>query len=367
MTQEIEPLPDLPVVVFKGQSAYSAMRTIADELAKGFGSDTITIDLMSGNEALQVLRDLPGVKLAVGFNGMGMDLKVDERFPLWERFNIPYVAYLVDHPIWQTRRLHAMSYSTSLITVPNRSHLPFTAKHLMPNNTCAFLPQAGMPCDRDIAMKSWEERDIDVLFLGSYYELPSLDRYSEAMVKRLSSNRAGCYHDLLEDVFRQEDVWLGPLPALSCMREAQIYLRAKERQATCGALMKLRLEDNGYNVLLHGTEQPDGEVNYAVALKLMERAKIVVSHSPLAYEGAHERVFDAALRGCCIFSSPSLYLDEIGLHYAPVTPMFEEKLYDNLLQTLHDGAKLDQEHNYDLVNGAHTWEHRAKQLARGIL
>lgn len=133
------------VVLFKGQSQYDVLRIFIDQLGKGFkeqNKEVVIVDLLA-NDVLQQLQNAfqKPCDFVFAFNAMGIELQVNNR-SLYDVMNVPFIASLVDDPVYHLSRLE-QPVENMLITCVDRAHMNFINSYYGGQRTCVFLPHGG--------------------------------------------------------------------------------------------------------------------------------------------------------------------------------------------------------------------------------
>lgn len=131
----------------------------------------------SAKEFMEFLKG--GIDFTLIFNNIGLFIKDDLGNNLWDRFSVPCVNFLFDHPFYYQDTLRDAS-ENAIFTCIDRNHVKYI-KRFYPNiKKCFYMPLAGellTPFSVGITdlqkqllsqdVSDWSTRPIDVLYVGS--------------------------------------------------------------------------------------------------------------------------------------------------------------------------------------------------------
>ncbi len=370
---------------------YDSLRAFAQQMAEGFhemGWQVLQVD--AGNT--EVMRNAiyafagKGDTSALFFNQIGMALPIEGGKIIWNELDIDCYNYIVDHPM----------YYHIAITYPVR-HLTFVCvdeyhqrfiKRFYPGGVqSVFLPLAGVCSHGETA--PFEERSMDVLFMGGYTKDKGLKEHLAGLGKGLRQIWLECRMLLYERTYMTLEQGIE-----YCMKKRGLileeddlrdtvrlfadldgvlrdYVRAKVIKTLADAGVKVHIYGGGdwdkiecrqENLVLHG------RVPFDETIPLAADARIVLNVMPWFKAGAHDRIYTAMLNGGVCLTDSSEYLDRT------LTDGKEALLYSlDSLEDLPGKVKYYLAHPKELARIAHrgylyakdtqTWQCRARQLA----
>ncbi len=282
------------------------------------GCETMVFDPSDYNKSSQALFSFAekGIDAAYFFNNVGLLQTLGDGRNLWETLSIPCYDFLVDHPMYYADSLDYAPAGTTLLCA-DKSHTDYVRRFYPRVESAVFLPTGG--CDVISGAKSWSERDIDVLFIGSYkynsaYVENSLDHYiRDYLTKHTGST------------FEQAVEHCQPCDNDETLKTLIEHHRFTETNLTSTyrkKLMELLLEA-GITVHVYGngweqtglTSYPNFRlhppVSFEEGIHLMTRSKILLNHMAWFKHGSGERIFNAMAQGTVCATDSSKYLDNI--------------------------------------------------------
>lgn len=333
------------------------------------------------------LKDNKAVVLT--FNNIGFDLGQEDG-NLWEKFDIPFVDILLDHPF----HFHSMISKlpkTTLLYVVDKNHKLYIKKYYPNIEKIEFLPHAGAA----ISIKSLSEmdRDIDILYAGNLSKalvenlIPDFEQFEridgiyffEKVLNGLINNPCRTTEDVIEEVllteygeFSKEEI----LYYINAFRFLDGFAVSYFRELSVRVLV-----ENGFkvNVLGLGWDECEwannnlitmGRVDANTVPSHMKRSKIVLNTLTWFKAGAHDRIFNGQLAGACVLTDGSAYLNEIfkddEVAFFSLKEMME-------LPSIVDRLLSDNEYRKHIANKGmvastnyHTWEHRVGSILEDL-
>lgn len=405
------------VILIKG--AIETLEYFSLQLAEYFlaaGREVFLWDMLRPSasiDAFEALED-PSESVLVTFNfiGLGQEGQFARGLSnIWDENEISKICIMVDSPVYYYRQLSSGMKNLKLVCI-DRYHGEFVEKMYPEYGKVDFMPLGGNRPVSSIFAKpgilgreslayfgrkniecfdEWKKRDIDVLFIGNYVPIESLEpalsgvgsEYREFLMDiadQLIANPAMPLERVLMERLSEEfpdcskDEYL---QACYKMVFIDLYVRSVYR-----AGIVTGLADRGIKVFCTGKDwdaavcaHPENiistgnSVTSIECLEALSRAKISINMMPWFKAGAHDRVFSSMLAGCCVVSDSSEYLDEVitpgtdYVKYELTTPELSAKEAADRVEELlaeksraHDIAR----HSLDIAVRAHTWEERAK-------
>lgn len=324
------------IILFKG--IYDTLDLFSDQLAVAFaewGCDIFTYDAKGQEKSkvalLSMLVEKKGNAAVVTFNNMGYNLEQDG-VNVWEKFDVPYINILMDHPFHFERPLKDAP-DTAIVLCTDRNHVKYIRRFCKNIHRTDFLPHAGVELGRK--HKPLKERKIDVLYAGA------LPIFTVAkMIPNLDEMYGLDLRDMMQEVLRElvqhpdkttEQAIEEYVQAKSCaesgfsdeeLRNLIIHMRFIDSYATSFFREQAvrSLVENGIDVTAYGvgwdqcewSSNPHlkygGKVLAPDILPLMNDSKIVLNTMTWFKAGAHDRIFNGMLAGAAVVTDDSTYL-----------------------------------------------------------
>jgi hypothetical protein len=299
------------------------MNRFAEKLGEGFaslGHEIEFVDLLAADKNKQLLIDALARQpnMVVGFNGMGAELKTVDKKSVYEISGSEYLAILLDHPAFHTRRT-AFAPAGAIAGVCDLSHMDYL-QEVWPQHPIFFAPHGGIQ-DEDYKNT---DRPIDILFCGT-----GLDPNNE---RRQWQSFPASYHSMLTEAYEgfmeSPQAWDSLL--LNAAQKRHLYLprhlmaamivqlemvmRAEYRSLVLKkfdeAGLKVTIMGNGWEHAKFKHHELHKSIEYYDMLKLLCKSKTSLNISPQFFTGTHERVFHSMLNGCVAVTSESRYYIE---------------------------------------------------------
>lgn len=338
----------------------------------------------------------PAVTAAVSFNFQGCsgeEYFIDGKgIHLFDDRKIPLVNIVVDHPFYYHKFLPFLPKDYMQVSI-DREHEAYLRRYFPAIRRGPFLPLAGTSLWEENELPSWEERPLDIVFVGNYtppaqYE-PVLTRHGE----EYAAFYYGIIRDFIEHPHLGMDVGIrrhllaevedidenGVRDTMPNMIMIDLYVRHYFRGKVVGMLADAGLQIHcfgaGWEHLV--CRHPEniiqgGSLDSQGCLEQLSRAKISLNVMPWFKDGAHDRVFNSMLNGTVCFTDWSQYLTEI-LEDGQDVAFYEldrlEELPDRVRSILANRplwGKM-QRQGYETAREAHTWGHRARRLHEEVL
>lgn len=268
--------------------------------------------------------------VVVMFNNRGFTASFDGKSLYWATKNVKLINILVDHPFY---------YTDMLLMAPKNMRLGLVDRHFVSMLT-SWLPSIGKNSfffphggtDLGLSIIPFEERPIDVLYVGSRYSnevsCPPLDFLPD------NGNRFYDYawEAYYEDPYVEEDGIVERYLADSST-DASVSQKIMMTVCLLKSLkfqvmheMKTRLVEaltsSGIHMTIHGNGWEDLAEKYPDRITIGEwldsegcireigRSKITLNMMPFFRDGDHERIYNAILSGSVMVSNRSRYLEE---------------------------------------------------------
>ena len=298
-----------------------------------------------------------------------------------EAFNMPLVAYLVDHPAFHLSHLLRVP-ENAVVTVVDEGHLAFLEQAGLPCRTRIFCPHGGPEAIPEPLPAS--RRGIDLLFVGNVADPGPVP----AWLEQAAAGRAdlkpvlaealeavlgeGCDPWLaLADGFERHRLEASPLTVAKYVPALDAYARTTRRFEVLRAIRRHRVTILGN---ISGTRDLDhhevrGVASFARACSLMAETKLLIN-SPTFPRGGHERVFYGLSRGAVIAVEAGTFLRqdyESGLGMIPI-PGNAADFDDTLAELSARPERLDELRARGLASYGerHSWRERAGRILRAL-
>lgn len=363
-----------------------------------------------------------GIDFVLLFNNVGSALKDDQNRNFWEQLNVTCINYLFDHPLYYYQQMESMPRN-AVVTCVDRNHVTYIRRHHRKIGRAVFFPLGAEYVPQEMQIP-WEERPIDVLYVGSLkdtqdieeslmsrmigeyllghtsltYEAAaeycldvSLDILKKhgidiAVIKDLHDLElsAGEYETQIRDLLNEEPQYGGGKKSdaysilLSDLLQKYRYIDMKVN-AHFRKAMIVTLVNAGIDVHVYGNgwtipeleDQPHfhycGVISQTECIRKMQESKIVLNSMPWFKDGAHDRIFNAMLcHSVCVTDSSRYLMEQFTDQKELVWYSLEEmdRLPKIVRGLLDDPKKAGEiaENGYQSAILSHSWENRAMEL-----
>lgn len=379
------------ILLFKGTSQYDVLRDFIDDLYQGFkvsGYRPVIIDFVDSTAVKQLEQALEQpVFFALGMNGVGMELKAGGS-SLYDAYNFPYFAFLVDHPYYHYERLQ-IPVNNLIVSCVDQTHAAYLREYHSRTFSRVFVPHGG---SINAERLSWSDRSYDLVFAGTYADPDDFRQQWLGFDKHLSellddTAESAMYDNTrpLMDVMQEKlaDKGLGENPVYlrklaGLLSAVDSYVRHRRRQELIAAVSRhneIRLFGNGWERHPTAVKQGKAVVHPSISFQkvhsLVAQSKIVLSSLPYFIHGGHERIFTSMLGGAIALTDGNAYLNrhfKAGEEIATYDLREMDKLgghIAHLLENSDDSARMAEAGRQAVLNG-HTWTHRAQAIAEAV-
>ena len=186
------------VMLFNGFSQYDLLRGFIADIVVSFeslGYRTIVVDLASDTWQDPFVSAISHNRVALYFslNGMGNDITLGgTRF---DEFNpAPLFNFYVDHPAIHIDRIDCHS-GNLIVSCVDGAHVDFLESFVTTGKdfTTCFIPHGGSLSDGEVSRKPIADRNIDILFAGSYSDPDTIrQKWSSSSLGSLLDTVAEC-------------------------------------------------------------------------------------------------------------------------------------------------------------------------------
>ena len=373
----------------------------SEQMGKAFeklGYDVFYFDQCAHYDSLSRLLWFaePRVTAAVSFNFdgcSGEDYLIDSKWiNFFEAREIPIFNIVVDHPFYYHKFLPYLPKDYTQISI-DRDHEAYLKRFFPWMKRGPFLPLAGTSLWTKETLPTWEDRPIDIVFVGNYTPPSDFDH----VIDRVNEEYSRFYRDIIQDFIDHPHLGMHQGIIKHMMEEVEdidedglrdtmpnmIMIDLYVRHYFRGEVVK-KLVDAGLKVHCFGAgwdrlecghpENIEGgrSLNSRECLQQISKAKISLNVMPWFKDGAHDRVFNSMLNGAISVTDPSNYMTEIledgeDVIYYDLSEL--SALPDKIRMILGDRDRWQQmqQRAYDTAAKAHTWAHRAERIHKEIL
>lgn len=381
------------VVLFNGQSQYDVLRYFIFDLSRSFeklGLEVTIIDLLGPSwvDKLEQTIKEKNISFFLSMNGMGINLKIGNK-SLFDHLNIPYFLFMVDHPMYHLNRLLNNNINNIIISCVDRNHIKFLNKYISGDYTKTFIPHGATTIESfSLEQKKIKDRDIDLLFTGTYKDPDSLREhwvtqpkyifklYDEIMERAIYEPNKSLF-EVAEEVCENkgiDHVYLHRPLFWQLLLYVDEYIRHKIRKEFINFLSKQPLSIEVYG---NGWEKLNREyenikfgrpLNFSEVLIKMNNSKIVGHVCPSFIDGGHERMFTAMLHGAVSFVDTNRYIESNFEEGKDILTYSLNNYNNNLLDLLDRTNELQKIANRgnELVRSSHMWLNRAKKILETV-
>lgn len=300
---------------------------------------------------------------------------------LCDLINTPHLCLLVDHPFLFSPLTQSKK---NIITCPDHIGCQYLLDIGFKNTF--FLPHG---VDQQIEGKFDNERPIELLFLGSHFDLQGIENhwnntYPKELVDLLRKTARisiDCPNISFQEILANHlGQWGGFNPkqinVLILLIELEKYIRGLDRKEMLASLSNLTLHTYGSvyesqtedkEIIHHPNVYFHAPITFKEAIEKMQQSRFVFNSSPSFRYGAHERIFTALAAGASVITqeTPSLRLlfdDNEGVIF------YQRDKLDALQNTLNH-LKNHEEKRIEMVKigrkkvmQKHTWDTRVARI-----
>lgn len=255
-----------------------------------------------------------------------------------DAWNIPLVAWMVDHPALHLNYL-LNAPENAVIGVIDEGHLAFLRDAGLAPRSHVFCPHGGPPIAPDL--RDAADRPIDLLFGGNVNDPGPLPAWLDAQSGGDATLRAALaegYEAVRADVelyralsqaFQRRGLNAHPHALAPHIMALDTFIAQGRRIEVLSAVRGRRITLLG-NVSPAAAARLEGHdlrggANFINGISLMASAKVSLSTRRPFARGGHERIFYAMSRGSVIATEPSTFLNEdldheLGMVRLPESP-----------------------------------------------
>ncbi|CRX37637.1 glycosyltransferase family protein [Estrella lausannensis] len=366
---------------------YQSKRHFTKELSKAFEEEGVESTIFDVEDPQ--FRKMPHFKihqaspdLTISFNSFVPS--ADGKY-LWEQLKIPHLSILVDPALYY---MDMVAAPYSIVSVVDRSDVEGIKSFGKQN--VFFLPHGA---SRELAEEKAEEKEFDVVFIGSCYDYLSLrERWQEELTKGEVSlleesieiflnDNVTPLHAALAVALSNQNISPKEIDFMQIFRYLDIYTRGLDRIRLIRSIKDAKVHVFGgscegdifpyrgwqdylsdmANVTVHNP------VDYEESHRILKRSRISLNSSPFFKTGSHERLFVPPLLGALVVANDTVYTRKEfidGRDIILYPPKGWSHMNDRINAVLKDPTSLEGMVRLakEKVLQNHTWNHRARTI-----
>lgn len=370
---------------------YESKRHFAKELSKALEEEGVESTIFDVQDPQ--FRKMPHFKihqaspdLTISFNSFVPS--ADGKY-LWEQLKIPHLSILVDPALYY---MDMVAAPYSIVSVVDRADVEGIKSFGKEN--VFFLPHGA---SRELADENEEEKEFDVVFIGSCYDYLSLrERWQDELKKQEVSlleesveiflnDNVTPLHAALAIALNNQGISPRDIDFMQIFRYLDIYTRGLDRIQLIRSITNAKVhvfggscEGDIYpyrgwqeyladmpNVTVHNP------VDYEESHRILKRSRISLNSSPFFKTGSHERLFVPPLLGALVVTSDSVYTRKEftdGRDILLYPPKGWSHLNDRINSVLQDKTNLKEMVTLakKKVLENHTWNNRARTIKEAV-
>ncbi len=332
----------LAVIGFVGENANGVLHTNSEALNYHFGQRDIpsfVVDLRQADctNRLQSIGAQHDILLGYGYAGIGAHLKTGDA-SLWDKFQIPFLSLMYDHPFYNPA-LHSASARSACNCYAVRDFYDVQRDYIKSPQPAVQLKISSngyvIPHER-----SWNERDIDALFIKTGYDLRILEDSFKVMPPAFHTIVWDCIRtaqkdgdivltDFVRDGFaasgidfrRDQQTWDDFVYIVRVINQYLRYWRSEQLVEKLKHL-PITIVGDGWDHI----DKTNAKAKFLPAIQapevdpLVRRTKFILNTHPYARYAWHERVFQGLESGAAVISDRTRFTDE---HFADLPNFIE--------------------------------------------
>ncbi len=377
------------IILFKGESQYNALQLFTDRLGESFqqmGKQVRTIDFMDSDSISKLQEVLTQeIDFVFSFNGIGIELSLGSDL-LFSKLDIPFIVGLVDHPYHHWGRLHT-GINQLLVTCVDREACQFLNSSMPMANIkgSAFVPHAGVLEDKSTFSSEISERNIPVLFCGSYqapdsifkdYSLSyNMQKLFRGTIDLALANSGEPLPKLAEKVLESQYIYYDDSFWYKCFSLLPIvdrYIRSYKRHQVIRRLLKdgvpIAVCGSGWESFLRTDQLTIYKArSFKDVIALLKQARICLEIDANFAYGGHERPLTAMLNRVPVVASYNDYYKDnfvVDKEIILYSPLERYELSEKLTVLLQDSSDLQEmsKAGHDVVSRNHTYLKMADKI-----
>lgn len=350
------------------------------EALQALGHSVLLFDKQHFEQSMEnlFLYQKEGLDVAIVFNNSCFQMRLQSGDSLWDTWKVPCYNILVDHPMYYFDTLDtAPAYG--IVACADSYHTDYIKRFYPTVKNTFFLPTAGECIKNFKDLKPYNERSIDVLFIGSYkYHTDYVyDAFDYQLEKELLHHPYKTFEQAVEDCLAANQQFLSD-SELKFFIQKHRFVDVNTTAIFRRNIMEILIQNdipvtvygNGWDTLEtfhHPNFLYQGLISPENGIALMEDAKIVLNHMAWFKAGTSERIYEAILQGAIALTDSSEYLLEHLTNRKQIVyyPLNALNTLPEIIHTLLSDTALAEEiriQAYQEVAAKHTWKQRAENL-----
>lgn len=330
-----------------------------------------------------------GVDGSICFNNFGWFISLDGIDDFYEFYHVNNLNYLFDHPLYYIGSLRKAP-KEGIVSCVDWKHVNFINRFFPNIKQNFFFPLGGEEFPES-CNKSWKERCIDVLFVGTY-EMNTNgpnDDFSDRVYQKLAANTSMLVDDAIIETFQslsEKEMGMFFPEYSNCVDEVKkdknilqfiverycdidlnntSFFREKAVISLANAGIKVTIYGRGWENIAseYRNIQWGGAISVKECIAKICEAKIVLNVMPWFKDGIHDRVANAMLNRAVCITDPTEYLlerytDQEDIIYFSLDYIEElPKLVSDILCN-ENKAELLLNNAYQKAKFTETWQNR---------
>ncbi|WP_258760222.1 glycosyltransferase [Cytobacillus firmus] len=374
------------IVLISGGSAYNATCHFGFELEKAFkkiGYDVVLLNNARGLDKIMRKRD---VYFILGMNGHGITELYNQIYE--NKLSVPYLAFLVDHPLYHIDRFDFNKSSKNLIvSCVDKTHIDYLHQYFTGTYSKVFIPHGAALAIPDAPIKPIKDRPIDILFAGTFISTtecrnnwisdPFYSEIIEKIIEKALYQNKESLIEIAEKTFAANGIefdYPANAKLVELLFQADYYIRGRRRMEVLESLKDLQLQvyhsDWSYLEAMSGNVKVFPNINYDDLQKKMLDSKIVLNVLPNLVNGGHDRIFTSMLAGAVSLTDSNTFLHSYFKDNQSILlySFNEAQFAGKVQQMLKDTDKLQKiaEKGRKIAQEQHTWLSRAYQILNHV-
>lgn len=354
----------------------------------GYPAEVCDLSIQMEEKLERILEKQDEYLAAVDFNSLLPRLELEDGTPYLNAFCVPFLNYLVDHPLYHHAGLKRKFSSYGVICI-DLCHKRYIEKYYPHIEHVFYLPLGGMQAG---LQRCFDQKRLELLFLGTYEPEEKWYRELEEYPKELREEVSALIEMMRADPELTQEAaleqYLHERGEKLCREAfakrlngdylADKYLRNLRRKETALAAAKA---ETPFTIVGHGWESAaelncshitiQNGVGFAASLQLMANAKMLVNTTPGFHGGLHDRVYSAMMNHTLCFTEASQFAKQ-ALSDGKEAVLYDISRPDALaekIRILYERPKEIQimtDQAFLKAKEQHTWQKRAGEIINFI-
>lgn len=380
------------LLIYQVDSPYGSLKYFMDCLIKSFlelGIEVTVIDFMR-QDAMERLADQIGKKFdaVLSFNSNISKIKLNNGNYLQDYIDAPYYYFIVDHPMVHHAMLREKLHHMHVIAM-DYSFVDYIKQYYTHIKSVDVILHGGSQSKQ---MLPFAERDMDVIFTGSYqsceklYEIimqtpepartVALKMIDQLVLSpELTQEQAFCQALDMAGVALEQDMhaeWLGAIGNVVDNYLRGLYRKELVRCLAGASYMVDVYGDNWEQCDIHADNiKFHGPIGFEENIELYGRAKVVLNSYAGFKNGSHDRIFSAMLSGSVCMTDTNQWIET---NFSPRENilLYNDKEIMNVRKELdryfREPERLERiaDNGKQLVSGKVSWRERAEEMIQCI-